>query len=330
MEECAAWTWYLANDFQFFLLAPFLVKFYLMGLKRDSPFLKYFPCVLLVLVQLITSAAVWGDMNGVSDPRFSDRFYVKPWIRVTPYAVGVLTAFVHYQREQSSTGNTWKTLPFPNWKVTLLYFGSIFAMYLSVAVIYQQYKCRASEHECEVWYAQYKYGYFVSGNWSKTVEILYNAFQYLWWSVPLAVLSYILFCDDKYDFLDIRSIMGHDLFAPLARLTYNAYLVHIPLMVVKLSLDPYLPDWHVFRITLEVLGYVVCAYAASFVLFILVEKPIMNIFASFMRPNSTKEQEMALVRRMSSFSDPDNENLMLMEEDDEDSEDIGYTRMEEQ
>lgn len=39
----------------------------------------------------------------------------------------------------------------------------------------------------------------------------------------------------------------------------------------------YTPDWNGFRITLEVIGFVVLAYLSSLVLYIVIEKPVMNL-----------------------------------------------------
>jgi hypothetical protein len=45
-----------------------------------------------------------ASLSAVS-PLFSDHVYVKPWCRVTPYAIGCALAFVHFERTEPSAAN---------------------------------------------------------------------------------------------------------------------------------------------------------------------------------------------------------------------------------
>ena len=46
-DNCMSWTWYLANDMQFFLLVPLLVQFYY---KRRTAFYIVMLCLLALSI----------------------------------------------------------------------------------------------------------------------------------------------------------------------------------------------------------------------------------------------------------------------------------------
>lgn len=95
--SCFGWVWYLANDFQMFLLLPWILILY-----------KFFSLIgILVLVGLLVANIVctfivnWQYNFNVSplwntDPaEFMRVFYIKPWIRITPYLVGLALAMMY-------------------------------------------------------------------------------------------------------------------------------------------------------------------------------------------------------------------------------------------
>ena len=84
---CAGWTWYLANDFQFFCLSPvFLVL--LVTIPPLSWVILASTAVAswIATVVMIDNKAV--DQNGLDMSRNFDVLYDKPWTRISPYLVG--------------------------------------------------------------------------------------------------------------------------------------------------------------------------------------------------------------------------------------------------
>jgi len=94
-EPCLGVTWYLANDFQFFIISPPIIW----SLWR-------FPIFGLILSGALTVAATilpiylawvneWG-FNGFFDEReeYDTEFYYMPFVRFQPYIVGIVLGFV--------------------------------------------------------------------------------------------------------------------------------------------------------------------------------------------------------------------------------------------
>ncbi|CAK9300396.1 unnamed protein product [Gordionus sp. m RMFG-2023] len=96
-KMCGVWTWYLANDIQFHLVAPII-----MGLVRRLSRIngKLFLWGLLVLSVVSTFLISYFNRYrpGIfpDDPQilnFFYDFYIKPHIRITPYLMGFILAY---------------------------------------------------------------------------------------------------------------------------------------------------------------------------------------------------------------------------------------------
>jgi len=279
-SPCLGWSWYLANDFQFFLLVPIIVDVFLRGRRVSNKFLsfmaKYGLSIALIVQQVIVTFIIVLDIGTSNSPRFQTEVYIRPWCRVTPYAVGIILAFIHYERVSDTPESGWKTVPLTRRGVYAIHLSAIAALFLLIAVLFQQYRCKEDDHQCDIYLSMYRYGFFTSANWGKYTTAFYYSLDYLLWSMPLAMFSYVLFLEDFYDLLGLKAFLSWEVFTPLARLTYNAYLVHLPIMQIKIGLQKMSPTWESFRICLEVVAYIVLAYALSFFLYLLVEKPVMN------------------------------------------------------
>ncbi|XP_063243189.1 O-acyltransferase like protein-like [Bacillus rossius redtenbacheri] len=92
-DMCMIWSWYLANDMQFYTLAIIL-------LMLSSRYLKVAAGSLMVL--LVSSCVTTGFISlhsehvpSIEEPLGQfDRLYDKPWTRLGPYVVGLLTGWL--------------------------------------------------------------------------------------------------------------------------------------------------------------------------------------------------------------------------------------------
>lgn len=100
--DCMGWTWYLANDFQFFIISTSLLL-----IRRASVKSFVFLCVVLLFgswaIALVTvvqnqlTTALMGACldNGMQallfeTVRANEMFYSKPWCRFPPHLIGVI------------------------------------------------------------------------------------------------------------------------------------------------------------------------------------------------------------------------------------------------
>lgn len=112
VNECFGWTWYLSNDFQFFVIGSFLV---IISLSFATLF--WFLVGALVVtcistsfvtawryklsVRIMSLKETWFEIGSyVSGKKYypmhpvMDYFYVKPWVRIAPHIVGLAVGVI--------------------------------------------------------------------------------------------------------------------------------------------------------------------------------------------------------------------------------------------
>lgn len=289
-DGCAGWTWYLGNDMLFFLLVPPLSVLFMRAQQSTSTtrsLFMYTPTCSLLLIQIATTLAVmlhFDDIRGSFDYHFSTYIYVKPWTRVSPYAIGMLLAFWIDDAQFTRSGIV------PAWmksrvvSPTTVGVAALSCMCAIIFGVYDQYECRAQPtSDCDVWGSMRLYGSLAAPNWENNyrfLKILYYTFTYIGWGLSVGGVLMWLFAGGGGS---VRRALSHPCWTPLARLTYNAYLVHIVLIEIVYYRAPAPTYFSPWRYTLDALVFVVLAYVTSFMLFMVCEKPMMNVVAMLMR-----------------------------------------------
>ena len=100
-NTCMIWSWYLANDMQFFLLLPPLMVVTRKSRIAGVLCILVLMCVSIVLNMVTMFDKGYGVLTMLDDNYFLDN-YTKPWIRITPYLLGLLAgiAFVDFVNQQ--------------------------------------------------------------------------------------------------------------------------------------------------------------------------------------------------------------------------------------
>ena len=123
-------------------------------------------------------------------------FYVAPWVRYQPYLVGIMLGYIlHHLRGQPVKMR--KEVNIFMWEAAFL---------TGFAVVYGLYDFRKT-HQMSLF-----------------VATMYNTFQRLAWSLALAWV--IFSCSKGYGGI-INELLSWSVFAPLSRLTFCSYLIHM-------------------------------------------------------------------------------------------------------
>lgn len=157
------------------------------------------------------------------------------------------------------------------------------------------------------------------------------------WAVCVGVISVFL-CSGQGGYA--RHILSLPVFTPMARLTFNAYLIHMIALTLVHGSNTKLQSMNEVRTYVQGTAMVVFCYAFSVFLFLIVEKPIMNLVQNTLYKrtpakknvlaqeldNEAQQQQLLqqppaknqgdeamqmLDRRLSMISDVDSEALML-------------------
>lgn len=244
---CMGWSWYLANDFQFFLFLPLYCLAFHRGAWHGAAAVGG-----TILVQIIAtavslySADILGSTNigDASQQTLTTReaqwIYTKPWCRVVPYVLGIAVAHVyrHARHAKASAAAAAMPLvsgrtksrslsmaaplaPFLRRRKTFLAALVAFAAVLFATVVfgyYAQIKCPASRPGCG-------YGLLAPGNWARYPigGYLYYILSPIAWSLALSAFCFAMFMG--WGGMLKRGLEWR-IWTPLGRLTYGAYLIH--------------------------------------------------------------------------------------------------------
>ncbi|KAL6045273.1 Nose resistant to fluoxetine protein 6 [Balamuthia mandrillaris] len=269
-DSCMGWTWYLANDMQFYVLSPLvLFPFYRWVVRlrsgRAFRFGQFVSWSLLAAI-FITSLLVNGMLTthdespvylfGTNQTYFE--LYAKPWIRVMPYVIGLALAFL-----MSETSILHKARPHPL-VASLL---QLFAFTIMTVVIFTPYDV----------YHRSTPG--TNGVWTTVQNATFLTINRPIWAFGLAILTFL--CASGEGGV-MNWLLSREFWTPLARLTYCAYLVHPILMVVHNGSATRPLHLSALDAIYMFLGNFVLSYALAYLFFLLLERPLMNIETTFL------------------------------------------------
>ena len=258
-KQCIGWSWYLANDMQFFVIAPLIL----------IPMYYLFPVGLVMSsVMLAGSFLITATLSGVFDFQggifasiaygyvpnpnitvsYMDVIYEKPWSRISPYIVGLLLGYVLYKGVR---------LPF-NRKISAPVYLAIWMVsgFLLASTTYGLYF---------TWHGHVP---------TRAENVVYITFSRFAWGIGLALLVFA--CHNGYGGL-INTFLSMKIWTPLSRMTFNAYLVHpIVLTIVYGQLQKSI---HVTDITMATFSVAMIAFSYTIggLLCLFVEFPLGSV-----------------------------------------------------
>ncbi|XP_053379879.1 O-acyltransferase like protein-like isoform X2 [Mercenaria mercenaria] len=246
--QCMGWTWYLANDMQFYVISPiFLIFMYII------------PVVGTVLTTLLLcmgiGIAFWKEyeINGnfftmkSDDGAFWNEVYTVPWCRVGCWAVGMLLGFLIYKRDRKPLRNK-----------SLAYLGWLVSTAVALALVYSTY----SENKED------------GTEWTNTQRAFYEAFGRPAWGL---CVSWVIFACYNHMGGLVNSILSWNGFIPLSRLTYAAYLVHPICMMIYVFSRRTMLHVNDYNIIYLYLGHLCVTYMVAFVCSAAFEAPAMSL-----------------------------------------------------
>ncbi|XP_050332310.1 uncharacterized protein LOC126760599 [Bactrocera neohumeralis] len=245
-EICMIWSWYMANDMQFFVMASLLLVLSTRYFKSTA---------IIVCAFLLSSWGISGIISlhyrythKVANPFESfDFLYDKPWQRVGTYIMGMLAGLIIYKVK--------KPPPLSNRTHYLLWLGSWSLLAIIIFGVWNGELGRLMT------------AFYVSiGHTAFGVGLIWIVLSCCWGIAPTAnrILSY-------------RGLW------PLSRLTYCTYLIHPVIMLItsfRMSGVVHLNNLFVMTIFL---GNAVASFGVAFFISVLFEAPVIRILKIFYR-----------------------------------------------
>ncbi|XP_033118103.1 nose resistant to fluoxetine protein 6-like [Anneissia japonica] len=248
-KECLDWSWYLANDMQFFIISPFII--YLLYHYFFAGVAVW--CILLLTCfSSLIGESIKHDVTTEFIPEdptqinfVGDVIYVQPWTRISTYLVGMAVGYILYKYR----GRVRMSL-----SMTLL--GWVTATVIGLAVVYGLY------------------GNFHGNHLSKAATVVYITLCRFAWAIALAWVVFA--CATGYGG-PVNSLLSWSAWIPLARISYCAYLLHPIIMFVFYYSLPTAVYFSDFLMVYFFLGHLVLSYTGAFVLSVCAEAPFMAL-----------------------------------------------------
>jgi len=251
-DTCMSWTWYLANDMQFFIIGLIMLFVYVNSRKAAYG----------IMTVVVISSNVLGYYKLVHSPsqnQVQDAWYDKPYMRISPTFIGMMIGMALRDTKLKD-----KRLGF---------FARTSLMLMSIAsilfVLFIQYQ----------WDQEHPNPMSEKGRAHQSAA--YNTFARMFF--VFAVSTIILLGVTKNGG-PVYQFLGAGFWEPLGKLTFGAYLVHpIILRGVYYSSDQ-LFHWTIWHYSIVYMGTVLISYLTATVLHILVELPFANLVGLMMAP----------------------------------------------
>ncbi|XP_033640909.1 O-acyltransferase like protein-like [Asterias rubens] len=251
--QCMGWSWYLANDMQFFVISPFLL--YLLYKKARIGLGVIIALCFGSIGVTAYLALYYGAPVGVHPfynnntleaygTEAADIIYGKPYCRIQSYLVGMIAGYVFFK----IGGKPFKM----NKRVNALLWLTAFGIGFSV----------------------------VFGPWREdndlpqSLAVIYIATSRFAFAIAVALVAFA--CVVGYGG-PINALLSWRVWAPLGRLTFAAYLLHpIIIFVVYLTKNS-LYHFTYMQYAYTFVAHLVFSYLAAFLFSIFVEGPMMGL-----------------------------------------------------
>ena len=286
-ESCMGWTWYLANDMQFFFISPVFI-FPAFFLPFPFPLIPLGISVIIFLIPSLVISVVYSlhanfffPLNHLADGLYevaanmthgdlNDYYYIKSYCRINPYLIGMALGYVVYKvsewkRESGDKRSLQLRLSLLDailWPVSFsICFGVVYGLYSSS-----------------------------NGHIMSVLEnAIYLGFSRTLWGLGLSFFIFICYSGMGGP---VDSFLSWGVFVPLSRLTFSAYLIHPVILIVfqytLLDKITYTDITFAFL----VVGLVAMSYAAAAIIAICIEFPLSNVEDLILKRKKRERQRL--------------------------------------
>ncbi|KAK3920322.1 Nose resistant to fluoxetine protein 6, partial [Frankliniella fusca] len=239
-DMCMLWSWYLADDTQFYVLGVILLILATSHLRLSAATLVMF----MVSSWCTTAYIAYSNehMPAEDDPlALFDKIYDKPWTRLGPYLVGMAVGWILFKTDCKIRMS----------KVTVV-LGWLVSLGCLLTLLYGLYGAVLDP----------------------ITAAAYSSLSHTAWAMCISWI--VIACSCGYGG-PITRILSWTVLYPFSRVTYCAYLVH-PIVIRLLSMKMDAPlHLGAYTIFILFLGMLFASYLFAFVLSLAFEAPVVTM-----------------------------------------------------
>lgn len=263
-NNCMGWTWYLAVDMQFFLLSPLLFIAY----HRLDKMKVWYSCGVLIVINLIINfslAHAWSlkiaFISGISNDFFY-YFYVKPYVRYSPYLIGLLCGFIYYNFVNQISDDPVSNYIISTLKKTKNAWISFLAGFsiISFTVFIQMIPYNDSENEYR--------------GFSDLVNEIFVSARFLVYTLGLVMVLMPMLLGELPG---IAKILTAKPWVPLAKISFCCYMIHSVIIggfFMSEEVGYYVTGVSLF---IDFVFGMVVSFSGALVMYLVIEMPFSNL-----------------------------------------------------
>ncbi|KAL4221456.1 hypothetical protein ACF0H5_019713 [Mactra antiquata] len=254
-DQCMTWSWYIAVNMQFYLIAPIILTFMTfsssMGLAINGVLM-----VAGIVSTGVKEAHVGGEIltTRTDGGEYWNNVFIKPWCRVSTFCIGIFLGYIIQKLNHIKMN-----------KIIAVLFW-IIAVCFALLVMYIPYTKFVENLD----------------PWTNSQQAAYEALGRPVWAISMAWIVYACHSGLGGPLSDFLSWKG---FVPLSRLTYLVYLIHPVLMVLVVYSRRTLIHLDDFEMAYQFIGHIVVNFAAAFFASLAFDLPFRNIKRIFHQKN---------------------------------------------
>jgi peptidoglycan/LPS O-acetylase OafA/YrhL len=297
---CFGHTWYLANDMMYFITVPALVLLYRHkgNVGKALASLAAFSVVLgsIIFCWVESKKRHWSPntWDGPESTYFHDEAFSLPYTRCPSYYIGVLTAFLWYEKKRVAPA--WKA---PTWMVAVV---TLLASTLMVAIMYGPTTGSMGVQACIIHREN------CGSPWPRMVKVVMSSLARPGWALGIATMC--LMCFNGQGGL-VNQLLSASIWAPFSFLSYTVYLVHFTVLTFYMSTLTSRLRWDFFDFVVLYLGLTMISHLLALFVAILVEKPAMKLQKYYLEPAPAKKAAPAAPKATAAVTGAESKEVEL-------------------
>jgi peptidoglycan/LPS O-acetylase OafA/YrhL len=263
-NRCMPVAWYLPNDMQFFIVSLPIMYLYV----RHSRIFGWALLLMGIGFSIISNASIsynehlHANLSHPENDKLMHDLYIKPYNRVAPYFIGLLTGFIYYSYKKKKTGEEFDALAaaiaesINNSRIVrfIMYGLGLFFINFFIFILYDSYESY--------------------DNWSNSQNAAYYAFQKLAWGLGLSLFFLPIFLGHM---TFLRSFMQSNWWMPAAKLVFAVYLFHLVVGQIYFQSQPVTYYWNTLNATMDSIVVAGLTFLLVIPITLFVEAPMINL-----------------------------------------------------
>lgn len=266
------WSWYIAADFQLFLLVPWLVNSYIQNKGRGNNLITYMIAG-SIFYRLLAMMSIEAELNldGSMDVTYLKVIFRNPLARLGVYALGIKLGLTYKDHKDQGDSLYFKIVQYSRPVKNLAVVLGFILIILVVGI---------------------PAGLQGDGEWSSTFHVIYLALGPYLFVIGAALI--VTSCMASPDIVYSRVLSTYFLRVS-SRISYSAYLLYGMLILIHIMGQESGVPLSLEGTGVDALGNIVVILVAAGIFYLCLERPILNFEATFM-PNITIDSEAIIAK----------------------------------